>query len=278
MNGKISEILNTCGLSVFGFCRFEDAGEPLNTRNACLIPKGAKSVITILFPYKIPVDDKRNLSLYCIGKDYHSIVMDRLSLVCDKLKCQFPDEEFAAFCDNSPIREVRAAYMSGLGFLGKNSLLINRRFGSYCFIGEIVCTLSFKEYGTPLGSCINCKACLNNCVGGALRNSGGEVYLLDRQNCLSAITQKKGELSQAEMALIKKGGLVWGCDKCSSVCPMNMGAEDSDIEEFYIDPLPFLTRENVSQSSERAYGYKGEKILLRNLGIIYGENDNNNGK
>ena len=130
MKEKIGKILKDEGLSAFGFCSFSDAGEILNTRNAAKIPQNAKSIITILFPYKVPVEEKRNLSLYCIGKDYHDIVMSYLSRICDKLKKEFKDEQFAAFCDNSPIREVNAAYMSGLGFLGKNSLLINRKFGS----------------------------------------------------------------------------------------------------------------------------------------------------
>lgn len=276
MKEKISEIIRNEGLSEFGFCSFSDAGEILNTRNATKIPQNAKSIITILFPYKVPVDERRNLSLYCIGKDYHDIVLSFLNRICDKLKEEFNEEEFVSFCDNSPIREVNAAYMSGLGFLGKNSLLINRKFGSYCFIGEIVTTLEFNSYSAPLGSCINCGACLNNCVGGALKNTGGDVYILDKESCLSAITQKKGDLSEKQVSLIKKGALVWGCDKCSTVCPMNMGAEDSNINEFYLSPLPYLTRENISECKDRAYGYKGEKILLRNIGIIYGEDGNNN--
>ena len=75
---------------------------------------------------------------------------------------------------------------------------------------------------------------------------------------------------------IKKGGLVWGCDACSDICPMNKDADYSNISEFYASPMPYLDENNFSLSSDRAYGYKGEKILLRNLGILKGTGGNNN--
>jgi len=279
MNKRIGEILKACGLKNYGFCRFEDAGELLPTRNIKQIPQNAASIIAVLFPYKIPYEGERNLSLYCIGKDYHTIVTDKLNAACRQLKNEFPKQTFAAFCDNSPIREVKAAYESGLGFLGKNSMIIHPKYGSFCFIGEIVTDLPLPSYSHPLGFCKNCGACLKACGSGALKTGkDGEDYLLDRELCLSWVMQQKGELSEAQKNQMRKNALVWGCDTCNLVCPMNKDAEFSDIEEFYTSPLPYLTEQNVRECSERAYGYKGEKILLRNLGIIYGDSDNNNGK
>lgn len=277
MNKTIANILKNCGLEIYGFCRFSELGQLLPTRNRDKIPQNSKTVISLLLPYLIPCDGRRNLSLYCQGRDYHDIVIKKLERACALLKEKFPQNSFAPFCDNSPIPEVSAAYKSGLGFLGQNGLIIHPKFGSYCFIGEIVTDLGLDEYSSPLGFCIGCGKCAEKCVGGALsKDKNGDVFAFSKEKCLSFLTQKKGELTDEQKSAIKKGGLVWGCDGCSLVCPMNKAAQYSSIEEFYQSPLPYLTEETAAEASERAYGYKGEKILLRNLGIINGGDGNNN--
>ncbi len=275
MRGKIEGILRDLGLEIYGFCRFSDVGELLNTRNKIDIPQNAATVITFLFPYRIPINEKRNVSLYAVGLDYHDIILKKLDAAKERLSAEFPNNNFAAFSDNSPIRETRAAYLSGLGFLGQNSLIIHPKYGSYCFIGEIVCDLEIERYSKPLGYCEMCGKCLEKCVGGALCVENGEV-VFTKENCLSFLTQKKGELTDTQKEKIKKGGLVWGCDVCSDVCPMNSGADYSNIEDFYASAMPYLDENNLSLSSDRAYGYKGEKILLRNLGILSQNGGNNN--
>ncbi len=277
MNKIIGKTLEGLSLEIYGFCKFSDVGEPLPTRNRDKIPQNAKTIISLLFPYRIEHKGRRNLSLYCTGLDYHDIVIKKLELACKKLKEIFPQNSFVPFCDNSPIREVVAAYKSALGFLGKNGLIIHPKFGSYCFIGEIVTDLELDEYSSPLGFCIGCGMCAQKCVGGALsKDKNRDVFVLEREKCLSFITQKKGELSSEQKKAMQKGGLVWGCDGCSLACPMNEGAQYSSIAEFYQSPLPYLTEKTVSEAAERSYGYKGEKILLRNLGIIGGDDGNNN--
>lgn len=278
MKGKISKIFEKHALNIYGFCRFDALPAPFNTRNARLIPENAKTVIAFLFPYKTPAPADRNLSLYCIGLDYHSIISNKLSAVCEDLQVCFPQNAFVSFCDNSPIHETQAAYLSGLGYLGRNSLIIHRKYGSFCFIGEIVTDLELSSYSSPLGFCLGCGECMKKCQGGALKHSDGEVYILDKQNCLSHITQKKGALTDSEVAAIKKGGLVWGCDNCSLACPMNAGAEDTYIDEFYLSQMPVLSEQNIDDIDDRAYAYKGKEILLRNLGIISKKGGNNKGK
>ena len=273
MNLKIEKILKANGFNIFGFCKFESVLPLFSTRSQNRLPQNPKSIITFLFPYKTNYDGERNLSLYCIGKDYHDIIYSKLNGLCTILSKEFEGFEFAAFCDTSPINECLAAYNSGLGFSGKNGLLINGVYGSFCFIGEIVTNLEFNKYSAPLGNCLNCNKCIENCVGGALTQNG-----FIKENCLSFITQKKGKLSEKEEVLIKKGGLVWGCDECSLCCPMNKKAKNCEDEDFISSLLPFLTYDNLNEISDRAYSYKGEKILRRNLGIIYEKKVNNNGK
>lgn len=269
MQSKISEILKKNSCEIFGFCRFDDVLPLLEVRSRSRIPENAKSVITILFPYFTEIPKERNLSLYCIGRDYHTIISNKLKELVDELALIFPENHFEPFCDISPINEVKAAYLSGLGMLGRNNLLINEKYGSHVFIGEIVTDLEIKEVGSPLGFCITCGKCIIGCPSSALKFRGsGETFSLDTELCLSALTQKKGELTDAERELIREGGLVWGCDQCSLVCPLNKSAAPTPIEEFYASPLSVLTEDNLDECKDRAYGYKGKAILLRNLGII----------
>ena len=177
MTSAFTKIFEKHSLKEYGFCQFDALPAPFNTRNAHLIPQNAKTVITLLFPYKTPAPKKRNLSLYCIGLDYHNIISNILSAVCEDLRELYPQNSFVPFCDNSPIHETQAAYLSGLGYLGKNSLIISKKYGSYCFIGEIVTDLELPCRSVPLGSCIGCGKCLDACAGGALKKSDGQVYL-----------------------------------------------------------------------------------------------------
>ncbi len=266
---RISDFVKSQGFELFGFCKFSYDLVKFQTKNKALIPQNAKSIITFLFPYNIDFKGERNVSLYCIGKDYHTIIKDKLDALCQKLSEKFPQNTFCSFCDVSPIDEVRAAYLSGLGVLGKNSLLINQKYGSYCFIGEIVTDLELLGNTLPLGSCISCGKCSDACFSNALKNRGGEVFLLDTSLCLSSLTQNKKELNQNEQDLIKKGGLVWGCDLCQISCPLNSKTQKSPIKEFYHSLQPKITEESLNSSiKDRAYGYKGKNILKRNLCII----------
>lgn len=261
MQIKLNEILSEYEL--FGFCKYSSLGKPFQNSAFKRLPLNPKTVITFLFPYKTKYDGECNLSKYCIGEDYHNIIINKLKVTCHKLKKLFPEHSFEPFSDISPINEVLAAYNSGLGFLGKNTLLINKKYGSYCFIGEIITTLEIDTPSVPLGSCLNCGLCEKNCPTLALK--GG---FLDSLLCLSAITQKKGELTKFEEEKIREGGLVWGCDKCSDICPMNKDAKNTDILEFTQNLVPFLDEKGVELSKGRAYGYKGKAILKRNLSII----------
>lgn len=266
---RISDFVKLQGFELFGFCKFSNDLVKFQTKNKAQLPQNSKSIITFLFPYNIDFNSERNVSLYCIGKDYHTIIKDKLDALCQKLSEKFPQNAFCSFCDVSPIDEVRAAYLSGLGVLGKNSLLINQKYGSYCFIGEIVTDLELTGEALPLGCCISCGKCSNACFSNALKKGDGGVFTLDTSLCLSSLTQNKKELNQNEKDLIKKGGLVWGCDLCQLACPLNSNAQKSPIKEFYTSLQPKITEESLnSPIKDRAYGYKGKNILKRNLCII----------
>ncbi len=248
---------------LWGICSFDKIKTGLiECRAKGRLPKNAKSVIVACFPYLL--DDAmyadRNISRYAVVTDYHSVALDRLESAAKCLKSLYPEHEFAAFSDNSPIPEVKAACLAGLGAKGKNSLLITQKYGSFVFIGEIVTSLelSFGSYAEQ--PCIGCGKCIQACPVSALAENG-----FKRSACISEITQKKGELSPDEEKLMKECGCVWGCDICQEVCPMNQNAAVTEIEEFLSSPIAHI--ETGCSLDGRAYEWRGRKVIERNIAV-----------
>ena len=248
---------------LFGICPFEKVKDNLiDCRAKNHLPENAETVIVACFPYLLndSAYKNRNISKYAVVTDYHEVAVARLRKAAEKLKNIYPDNSFAVFADNSPIPEVRAACAAGLGVRGLNSLLITEKYGSYVFIGEIVTDLKIESDSNEFKNCIGCKKCIDACPSKAISETG-----FNRNSCLSEVTQRKGELSDAEKSLMKECGCVWGCDICQDICPMNKNAAETKIEEFLSSAKP-----NVSlgcELADRAYEWRGRKVIERNINI-----------
>jgi len=225
----------------FGVCDFA-AIEPylLPCRAASRLPVGAQSVITAVFPYLLPEEQyaNRNVARFAAVPDYHKIVLARLERACEILSLEYPGEAFVPFADNSPLPEKRAALLSGLGVIGQNALFIHPRWGSWVFLGCIVTTMhnakcTVRKYGGNLTGtikCSHCGKCEAACPTKAI--SGGKV---DKGKCLSFLSQRKDANREV---LARLSGVLWGCDICQEVCPMNAGVPAEPLEEFAAGAMP----------------------------------------
>lgn len=274
--GKVKEIaskiLSGKEAFPFGICSFEQILPCLECRAKQRIPQDAASVLVCLFPYYTGEHKERNISRYAMVTDYHMIAGEYLNRFCKALQEVFPQNQFEPFTDNSPIREVSAAFHAGLGRRGKNGLILHPKYGSYVFIGEVVTDLVLQP-DQPLnpGECIGCRKCQNVCPQGALQ-SDGSVCL---ERCRSHITQKKGELTDWEIGQIQDGGLIWGCDICNDVCPMNQEAKVlTPVPEFLESAVAVLDAQIAERLLKtRAYNYRGKKTILRNIQLLEGANE-----
>lgn len=260
---RIGDILTGCGLPLHGACSFGELSDSLlSCRAAARLPDKPKTVLTVLFPYRFPDQGPRNLSRYaaCLP-DYHLAAGEVLAGAATALREAFPGHRFEPFVDNSPLPEVRAAALSGLGCIGDNGLLIHPVYGSWVFIAAIVTDLDLPlPPAAPPQGCLHCGACAAACPAACLELSREGR----RQSCLSAVTQKKGELTAEERALLQASPLVWGCDRCQEVCPLNRGTR--------IQPHPcftgyqgLLTERGLEDLAGKAYGWRGRRVLERNL-------------
>ncbi len=219
-----------------------------------------KSVIMLLVPYYSGGHEERNVSLYAVPRDYHLYFKQLYARLESKLKEAYPDNFFAMFADHSPIGETYAAAKCGLGIIGDKFQLINEKYGSYTFLGGIFTDAEFDDYDiNEVAFCSHCGKCSEACPV-----SNG---------CLSEITQKKGELSDFEINLIKENNTAWGCDLCRTSCPMNAGVEETPIEFFRESLMTNISCDEIERMSRddftaRAFAWRGKKTILRNLKIL----------
>lgn len=248
---------------LFGICPFEKVKDNLiNCRAKGKLPDNPKSIIVMLFPYRF-CDEMyigSDISKYACVKDYHTVIENALQPVITELKEKFPNFSFVSFSDNSPVPEVTAAVYAGLGVRGKNGLLINKEYGSYVFIGEIVTDMEIQTVNTVNSSCIGCNKCINNCPNKAISQE-----CISKLNCLSDITQRKGKLSDEQIDMIKSNNCLWGCDICQDVCPMNKNIKINPFKDF-CDGFENKMRCD-GDISDRAYAWRGIETVRRNCNI-----------
>ncbi len=260
---KIREIIgNYC--EVFGFCSFDIIKDRLiDCRAKKRMPENAKTVITLLFPYYLGEESYENINVsrYAAVSDYHTVANRYLSVICEKLKEKYPENQFVFFADNSPVPEVFVAAKSGLGMMGKNGLFINEKYGSWVFIGEIITDLHIPAEDIEIKSCPDCGKCKEACPTGVLKE---EKFNPDK--CLSHITQKKGEIPEEYKKMMKNLGCAWGCDECQKSCPFNKRAEKTTIKEFVENFNPVVTKDTPIEG--RAFEWRGEKVIKRNIEIL----------
>ncbi len=191
-----------------------------------LVP-GARSVISLIYNYfpaeynnpddVTPQLDHFKISRYAQGEDYHKVVRRKLKGLVQDLKQIIGDFHARVFVDSAPVMERDWAKRSGLGWIGKNTLLISPKKGSYFFLAEIILDVEF-EYDRPIRDhCGTCTRCIDACPTDAISPLG---YVLDGSKCISYLTiELKSQIPEEFKG--KMEGWIFGCDICQEVCPWN---------------------------------------------------------
>ncbi len=252
-----------------------------------LLVENAKSVIVLLRNYypekKQQHKDSYKISKYAYGQDYHNVIKKYLWQLYDYINTEIEPITGRVFVDSAPIMERTWAKRAGLGWIGKNSLLITKR-GSFFFISELIIDLeldyenvSYREY------CGKCTRCVDACPTNAIV----KPYVVDAVKCISYQTiENKGELDKNLTGMFDDW--IYGCDICQDVCPWNRYAKESDVDEFKITSLLNEMNkedwENISKttfdnifrkSAVKRTKYSG---LVRNINFVNkkeNENDKN---
>ena len=217
--------------------------------NVAKILPGAKSVISCAlnyntdYPYSTDVaQNKRGwVARYAWGEDYHDVIKLRLKTLHDYIETEVPGEfQTRYYVDTGPVLERNYAKYAGLGWVGKNTCLINQEIGSWLFIGEIITSLELEYDNLAPERCGSCTKCIDECPTDALR----APYELDSRLCISYLTIELRDKIPKELR-DSVGKHIFGCDICQDVCPWNRGAETSS--ETLFEPREGLYNPELSE-------------------------------
>ena len=290
---KIVQYCNSIGLDTIGFvkCRvFEELREFYLDRkekglenefeendiekriNPNVYMEDGKTIISIAFPYYMGKEDVDNgFSVYTKGYDYHRVVKSYLDKICTYINEL--GGKAIHLVDSNSLPERYIGFLAGLGIIGKNNMIITKKYGSYVFLGEIITDLEIccRDAGTfediqKYDGCNECKVCIDNCPTKAIMTGRKNPNI-----CSSYITQKK-ELSKIDYKLIKNR--IFGCDICQNTCPYNKEISFSNLEEF--KSLDFMNTADIKyyadlnnkEFKEKIYktscGWRGKNVIRRN--------------
>ena len=238
-----------------------------------------KSILVLGIPYAPTTS--RQIASYAIGKDYHDILPEKLRALVNFIQEQgghsIPNRYYT---DTGPILEREMAQRAGLGWIGKNTCLINPKQGSTFFLAEILLGLEL-EPDEPFSTdhCGTCTRCLDACPTNCILPD----RTLDARRCISYLTiELKEDIPEDLRPLMKDW--VFGCDICQQVCPWNRFSQSADIDFEPLIPLPVLTSDLLMNSEEFNQRYKKSPIkrskrrgYLRNLSVAIGNNGNDKG-
>ncbi|MCC5910239.1 MAG: tRNA epoxyqueuosine(34) reductase QueG [Clostridiaceae bacterium] len=298
LKSRVIEYTKSIGVDLIGFTTaepFEDIREVLQLRQQQghfsgfeeknielrVDPKktleDAESIIVIAMSYYsdeevLPTENPKfhgELARTAWGIDYHTILQDKLQQIASFIEKEKEDFNYKIFVDTGPLVDRQVAYRAGLGWYGYNSLLINKEYGSWIFIGYMLNNLKFQSDAPITGcQCLGCNLCIKHCPKGAIE----APYQFNANKCMSNILQKKEDVSEEDRSILGKN--LYGCDICQKVCPHNKEIKVSQCSDFkpqnpphkpdLIELLHISNKGFKESYGTTSAGWRGKKVLQRN--------------
>ncbi len=241
-----------------------------------LIMADAQTIVAIAINYYIEkpaLAGESKLPLGAIsrsawGQDYHEVLRDKLLLLMESIEKYVGPFQYKIYVDTGPLSDRTVAWRAGLGWFGKNNMLITKQYGSWVFLGYAIVDFKIEPDQPLIDQCSSCNACIQACPAQALE----EGYKIQGKKCLSYITQTKEDIDPEIRE--KTGNRIYGCDTCQLVCPQNQGIEVTKHKVFYPednihkpDLIELLHMDNKTfkdRYGKTAAGWRGKNSMRRN--------------
>jgi epoxyqueuosine reductase len=246
-----------------------------------VLVRGARSVVTVAFPYPPApppprdwrVELRGRIAAYARGRDYHDIVGALLRRLAAAIRDIVPGSEARPYVDTGPVLEREWGRRGGLGWFGRNTMLLDRRMGSWFFLAEILTDVDLPESEPSAEHCGTCRRCIDDCPTAAL----GPDYRIDPRRCISYLTiEHRGAIPRDLRSLL--GNWIFGCDVCQDVCPWNAEPPSPADFDFLNPPLtdilcldPAAFRARFTGSAVMRTRRRG---FLRNAAVAAGNSGN----
>lgn len=252
--------------------RFEERVDPSR-----YLP-GARSVICLAVNYHVPLNSESQspdasvpeetgrIARYALGEDYHELVKSRLHALADWIRTTAPGAQTRCAVDTAPVMEKELAARAGIGWMGKNTCIINQRMGSWLFLGQIITTLDLPADEPAIDRCGTCRRCIEACPTGAII----APYQLDARRCISYLTiEHRGPIPQEFHSQL--GQWLFGCDVCQEVCPWNEKApftDDPSLQPRFADGRIGLHRVLSMKHDEYRRLFRGSAVRRVKLPVL----------
>jgi epoxyqueuosine reductase len=232
--------------------------------------EGAKTVVSLAYTYYpkqvLPQDSSDiKLAKYAYGEDYHFVIRDKLNEFLEILREEIGEFDGRGFVDSAPVMERQWAQKAGLGWIGKNSLLLNKQKGSFFFLAELIIDLETTP-DTPLAKdyCGTCTACIDACPTDAIVDNG----VIDGSRCISYLTIELKDAIPSEFKG-KMENWAFGCDICQDVCPWNRFSKPHQEPRFQPHPdLAEFTNREWQEITEETFKKVFKKSALKRTKFI----------
>lgn len=229
--------------------------------------EGAKSVVSLVYNYYPEKDLANNHNLkiakYAYGEDYHFVIKDKLKEFLFLIHEEVGEVNGRAFVDSAPVMERAWAKKSGIGWIGKNSLLLNRSMGSFFFLAELILDLELEYDGPIKDYCGTCTACMDACPTDAIP----QPYVVDGSKCISYFTIELKEEIPNEVKG-KFENWIFGCDICQDVCPWNRFSQPHHESRFKPNSnLETMTTAEWKEMTEEVFQKIFKKSAVKRTGF-----------
>ncbi|MAM86037.1 MAG: tRNA epoxyqueuosine(34) reductase QueG [unclassified Hahellaceae] len=271
-HGQMSYMAERASLRAAPETLFENAASIISVRMDFWPAKRAKKGL----PPALDDGETAYVASYALGRDYHKLMRSRLKKLADRVRDFAGDYDMRPFVDSAPVLERGVAQQAGLGWIGKNTMLINPAAGSHFFLGELFTSLPLPA-DKPFTDqhCGSCRACLDVCPTSAFPEPG----VLDARRCISYLTiEHRGSIDEALRPLM--GNRVFGCDDCQAICPWNKFAHFTKEADFHprqqisdrkmVELFNWSEETFLKQTEGSAIRRTGYESWLRNLAIGLG--------
>jgi epoxyqueuosine reductase len=240
----------------------------------------ARAVVSLALPYRPPPPPREDwrttlrgrIAAYAAGLDYHDRALALAERLADDLGRFFPGARFLAYVDTGPIVERTWAERAGIGWIGRNTLVLDRRLGSYFFLVDLVTDLELDAAPAPVDHCGTCTRCVRACPTGALEDG----YTMDPRRCLSYLTiEHRGPIPPALRPALDNW--IFGCDICQEVCPWNGAPAPDGADDLGPALVPLLALDAAGFAARfgaTAIRWAKRRGLLRNVAVALGNSGN----